>query len=43
MDTNIPLVDTSVIDNVAEDYWALNDADFEQFMWTNTEDWFSNL
>jgi hypothetical protein len=42
-DTNIPLVDTSVIDNVAEDYWALNDADFEQFMWTNTEDWFSSL
>ncbi|OAL30023.1 hypothetical protein AYO22_01929 [Fonsecaea multimorphosa] len=41
--TNVPLVDTSVVDRVSEDQWAFNDADFEQFMWTNTEDWFSNI
>lgn len=42
--TNIPLVDSSVVvENIAEDHWAFNDADFEQFMWTNTEDWVSNI
>ncbi|KAK6369516.1 hypothetical protein LTS17_009422 [Exophiala oligosperma] len=42
-DTNIPLFDTSVDDDVTSDHWALNDLDFEQFMWTNAEGWVSNI
>jgi hypothetical protein len=37
------IVDTPSLAQAAEDHWAFNDADFETFMWTNTEDWATNF